>query len=270
MGTVISSDRVRSTLHRDVAAIDTTVNSGAITSGDAVYLTPSDGAASLLGGASLTAAILANVAKFIGVAIDTYPIPYGDGITETVTAPGVAIYKEGEFAFATTASDSLAPGTPVTIGNGAQTVTVAPVPAAPTCALSTTAAASVNGLANAQHSVALAWVTALGSTAAGPATNGATTLTTGTDPSISVTVPTLPAWALACEIYVDGMLAEVATAAGAVVVSGYSTALKPAPTSNALAIGVVAQDQTSVGGSVGGTITGAAGQKVVVKIAPKA
>ncbi len=266
MALAISNNRVRSALERGVAAIDTATNAGAISAGDIVYNTGA-GAASLLGGAALTAATVAQIGKLLGVSLDTYPIPYTDGITETVASPAISLYTEGEFAFATTAADTLAPGTPVTIGNGAQTVTVAPVPAAPVCALSATAAASVNGLANAQHSVALSWGTALGETAVGPATDGATTLTTATDPSISVTVPAFPAWATYCGIYVDGLLAETATAAGTATVSGYSTALKAAPTANALAIGVVAQDQTSVGGSLGGTITGAAGQNVVVKLA---
>lgn len=271
MGLALTNTRVRSALERTVLAVDTTVNSGTINPGDAVYNT-GVGAAQLQAPSGLTAAIVSEIAKFKGISQDAYPIPYSDSLTETVTNPAVAVLVEGEFSFKTTAGDSLVPGSDVSIGADPQHVQLASnlAPAAPTCALSATAASATNGLANAQHSVALTWITALGETAPGPATDGATTLTTGVDPSITVTVPALPVYALACGIYVDGLLADTATAAGGVTVSGYSGSLNAAPLHSALAIGVVAEDQTSVGGSVGSTVTGAVGQNVVVKIAPKA
>lgn len=255
---VISNNRVRSALERGVAAIDTTVNAGAINAGDIVYLTSAFGAASLVG--PLSAAVIKDIAQLLGVSLDTYPIPYTSGITETVTNPAITIYKEGEFSFATTAADSLTPGSPVTIGATAQTVTLAPV--GPTMVGSTASGTGGTWSAGA-HVVQATFLTALGETT--PGVSATVTVASGND--IVTEVAAVPAYALGVNYYVDGLFAGFSATGAADTLTGPSTVPHPVPTANALAIGVVAQDQTSVGGTVGGTITGAAGQNVVVKLA---
>ncbi len=259
MALAISNNRVRSALERGVAAIDTTTNAGAINAGDIVYNTGA-GAASLLGGSSLTAAIVTQIGKLLGVSLDTYPIPYTDGITETVTSPSISLYNEGEFAFATTASDTLVPGAPVTIGNGAQTVTVAPV--GPTM-VGSSASGTGGTWSVGSHVVEATLLTALGETTPGISA----TVTVASGDEIVTEAATVPAYALGVNYYVDGLFAGFSASGSPTTLTGPSTAPHAAPTHNALAIGVVAQDQSSVGGSVGSTITGAVGQNVVVKLA---
>ncbi len=111
MGLTTAGNRVGSRLLRDVAPIDTTVASGAINAGDMVYVTGNspNGVASL----NTPGTSNANAANFCGVSRDTYPIPYSDGLTETVTGPSCGFDVEGAFLFATHAADSFAPGTKV-------------------------------------------------------------------------------------------------------------------------------------------------------------
>lgn len=259
MALAISNNRVRSALERGVAAIDTGTNAGAINAGDIVYNTGA-GAASLLGGSSLTAAIVAQIGKLLGVSIDTYPIPYSDGITETVTSPSISLYTQGEFSFATNPGDALVPGSPVTIGNGAQTVTLAPV--GPTMAGSS-ASGTGGTWSAAAHTVEATLLTALGETT--PGTSASVTVTSGEN--IVTETATVPAWALGVCYYVDGLFAGFSATGVATTLAGPSTDPRAVPVQNALAIGTVAQDQSTVGGTIGSTITGATGQNVVVKLA---
>jgi hypothetical protein len=279
MGLLTTNNRVRSTLERRVAANDTGTNSGTINAGDLLYDTGS-GVASLKGAATLTAAIVAEIGKFKGVSLDTYPIPYSDSLTETVSDPDVAFYVEGDFRLHSTASDSLAPGTAVRPGAAdAQTVKVAEV--GPDCSpsgLFTAGTVTGGTLLAATYTVTATYITAIGETMPGTASAGITA-TAGQGIIYdydNAGAFTIPAWALGVAIYIDGVFAASimsgSTALGADLdITGISlTNPRPVPTKNALAIGTVAEDQTAVGSSVGGTVTGASGQDVVIKITPRA
>jgi len=258
------NNRVRTPLlgNESGRPLDTTVNSGNINSGDLCYWTGNGVASFGNGPLTFNNALVTLLEKILGVSRDTNPLTVG-GIVGPIETVGVD--HAGEFSLNTTSGDTYVWDSEVTIGTDAQTVTLASnySPAAPTCALSTTAASAINGLPNAQHGVALAWLTPLGWTTTGAATNGATTLTTSGDPSISVTVPAFPSYALACGIFVDGLLSEVVTAAGTYTISGWSTALVAAPTENALAIGRVRLDNQPFGVT---SIAGGSGVQVNVAL----
>lgn len=271
-----ANNRVRSALERGVAPIDTSVNAGAVNAGDLLYYTGA-GVATLIGANTLTAAIVANIGKFKGVSLDTYPIPYTDGITETVLSPTLSRYLEGEFRLHSTASDSLTPGTAVRPGTtDAQTVKVAEVgPDSSPTGLFTAGTVTGGTLAAGTHTVEATYVTAIGETAPGKAVSisGVTAGQGLIYAYANAGAFVVPAWALGVAIYVDGIFAlailgaaVVALAANVNIVGPSISNSRPVPTVNALAIGIVAEDQTSVGGSVGSTITGATGQDVVVKI----
>lgn len=264
MATTSQSNQTRHQLGFLREAIDAATNAGAINAGDLVYETGA-GVASLGNGPLvLNAALVAKIMKIRGISKDQNPLVGGT----SNPLQDIGIYQTGEFAMNTTAADVYTHLAPVTVGADAQTITLAPVPAAPVCALNATAASAVNGLANAQHSVALTWITAAGETTPGPATNGATTLTAGGTPSISVTVPAFPAYAIAAGIYIDGMLTETVTAAGAYVQSGFSTTgLKVAPIVHALAIGYAYMplSLSNIGGQTA-SVAGGVGVSIGVRL----
>jgi hypothetical protein len=270
-----ANTRLRPAFERNVALVDTTVNNGTINAGDLLYDTGA-GVASLTGANTLTAQIVANIGKFRGVSRETYPIPYSDSLTETVTEPAIGFDVEGEFRFHSTAGDSLATGTFVRPGTAnAQTVKVCEV--GPDCSpAGLFVAGTVTGgtlLAQA-YTVTATYITMLGETTVGPA-SAPITATAGQGIIYdfdNASAFVIPAWALGVAIYLNGVYAYSIMAGSTALAADLNiTGIdlnnpRPAPLWNALAIGIVAEDQVPVGGTIGGTVTGASGTDVAVKI----
>jgi hypothetical protein len=239
--------------------VDTTVNSGYYNAGDLCYWTGLGLASFGNGPLTLNAALVALLGKRLGVTKDTWPMSGG-----IIVPPQYAgIYQLGLFPFKSTSGDSYTNTAPVTIGADAQTITLAPVPAAP----GATAVASGTGgtWSAAAHSVVYAYQTALGESTP----SAATTVTTTSGQNIVVTLTSgyLPAYVTAINVYVDGIYAGSAPTTAAVTLAGPLTGIastKTIPTSHALAIGVV--ELTLPIGESGAPPAIAGGSSVIVPV----
>jgi hypothetical protein len=104
--------------------IDLTVNGGAITAGEMVYLSNANKTASL----NTPGVANANAASMIGVSMDTYPVTFTDGITGSPIPPTdsttakVQLYEDGDHLMNTTAGDSYQPYDALYLGADGKTV----------------------------------------------------------------------------------------------------------------------------------------------------
>lgn len=96
-------------------------SAGQIWAGEMIYLSASQKAASLNSAGTANA----NVANFIGVSIDNYPLLVAQGVSEgaaTGEIPAIAFRTAGEFLFKTTAADTYNVGDVVYLGADGMTV----------------------------------------------------------------------------------------------------------------------------------------------------
>ena len=104
--------------------IDLTVASGAINSGDLVYNTANNKAASL----TTPGISNANAASCIGVAAGQYPLTYTAGVTGSDIPPGdsnlpmIQVYEDGDHLFNTTAAETYNPYATVYLGANGRTI----------------------------------------------------------------------------------------------------------------------------------------------------
>ncbi len=239
--------------------IDAATNSGAINAGDMCYWTANGGVASFGAGLTLNAALVALLKSYVGVSKDQNPLL--GGISNPLIYAG--IQADGTYTFNTTASDTYLQFSQVTLGADAQTITLAPVPAAP----GTTAAAGGTGgtWTAAAHSVAYTYLTALGESAPGPAST--VTPTAGQNIVVTLTSGYLPAYALGICVYVDGVFAGfVATTTATTFAGPLASTVRQLPTVNALAIGVV--DLVTGSTAAAPSVSGGSGVTVPVRIKP--
>ncbi|TAM90627.1 hypothetical protein EPN42_05650 [bacterium] len=238
------NNRVRSALLSNDSGrpLDGTVNGGNINSGDLCYWT-GNGVASFGASVTFNAALVALIAKLLGVSRDTNPLTAG-GISNSIETVGVD--KVGEFAFNTTAADTYVFDTEVTIGADAQTITVAPT--GPTMVGSSASGAGGTWSA-AAHVVTASFLTALGETTVGASQS----VTVAAGNNIVTEAATVPAWALGVCYYVDGLFAGFSANGAATTLAGPNANPRIAPTENALAIGRVRLPvgTTSVAGGAG-------------------
>jgi len=251
------------------AAIDATVNAGAINASDLVYWTGSGAASFGSGALSLGAALFANIAKMLGVSKDTNPLQ--GGIQNPLL--DIGIYTFGEQPFNTTSGDTYTHLAPVTIGTDAQTIQLAPVgPTAATAGLFTAGTVSGGTLTAGAHVVTMSYLTVIGETAVGTP-SGAITATAGQgliydyDNAGAVV---LPSWAIGFVVYVDGVFVQafyVAPVADADMVGQNASNPRPSPTENALAIGYAYMPlSSSTAGAQTASIAGGAGVTLNVRL----
>ncbi len=260
MATTSQNTQTRHQLGFIRSAIDATVNAGAINAGDLVYSTGS-GVASLGSGLVLNAALVALIGKVLGVSKDQNPLK--GGISNPLL--DVGIYQTGEFAMGTTAADTYTHLAPVTVGADAQTITLAPVPAAP--GAQAVASGAGGTWTAAAHSVQFVYQTALGETTAGPAT----VVTPAAGNNIVVTLTAAPpSWASQVNIYVDGVYAGSAPSTAAVTLAGPLTGIastKQLPVLHALAIGYAYMPLSiSTPGGQTASVAGGAGVSIGVRL----
>lgn len=104
--------------------VDLTVSSGAINSGELVYLTANGKIASL----NTTGTSNANAANCVGVALGKYPVDYTAGVSGSPVPPGdsnvpmISVAEDGDHLFNTTASDSYKPYDTVYLGADGRTI----------------------------------------------------------------------------------------------------------------------------------------------------
>lgn len=260
MATIAQNDRGRRTSGQiSGLPLDLSVNAGAINSGDLAYWTGAGVASFGSGPLTLNAALVALLAKRLGVSRDTNPLTAG-GIVNPIETVGVD--TEGVFLLNTTAADTYSRLTEVTIGADAQTITVAPVGPSMSGA---TASGTGSTWTVGNHTVQACWVTALGDTM--PGVSAVVTVASGNN--IVTPVVSVPAYAIGVAFFVDGILAGFSATGGATTLAGIPTGSRSVlPIENALSIGRVLIDPTNIspGATAPSTITGAAGVKVQVAI----
>ncbi len=238
--------------------LDTTVNAGAINSGDLCYWT-GNGVASYGSGLALNASLLALLQQRLGVSRDTNPLTAG-GITNPIATVGID--TEGLMLFNTTASDVYEEFTQVTIGADAQTITVAPAGPAATGASAT---GTTGTWTAGTHVLTGTFLTTSGETTPGVSASVAVAATN----YIETPVVSLPSYALGICWYVDGLfVAFDATGAATSLLGPNNSATRVAPTQNALAIGCVLLRTPFYTVAPPATITGGAGVTVQVALFP--
>ena len=266
MATTSQNNLLRKPQELFVLPIDNTVNAGAINGGDACYFTSNQGIASYGSGNTFTAAFVALLGTFIGVSKDKNPLGSGGIINPLIYA---GAQTAGVFGFNSTSGDTYKQFTPVTLSTDAQTIMIAPTPAAP----GSTAVASGTGgtWSVGAHSVAYTWLTSLGETT--PSTATSVTTTSGQNIVITLTSGYLPAYVLGVCVYVDGVFAGYVTTTSAATLAGPLAASYPArplPIVNALAIGYVDLSSGATGTTAASpNIAGGATVQVPVRILPK-
>lgn len=104
-----NASKPRRTVRQLIAGvIDLTVAAGVINAGELIYKTANFKIASL----NTAGASNANAAECVGVAADTYPVTFTDGITGSpipsndANVPMVQIYEDGDHLFNTTAAET--------------------------------------------------------------------------------------------------------------------------------------------------------------------
>jgi hypothetical protein len=113
----------RVTRGKIAAAVDLTVASGAINAGELIYKTTNKVASLNTPGASN-----ANAAQCVGVAADTYPLTFTDGVTgpsipsNDPNIPFIQFYEDGDHLFKTTAADTYNAYDAVYLGADGRTV----------------------------------------------------------------------------------------------------------------------------------------------------
>jgi hypothetical protein len=236
------------------AAIDATVNAGAINASDLVYWT-GNGAASFGSGLSLNAALVAQIGKLLGVSNDQSPLR--GGIQNPLL--DIGIYTAGEIPFGTTAGDTYTHLAPVTIGADAQTITLAPTGPPATGASATGTGGTFSAAA---HVLSATFLTALGETT--PGASATVTLTAGQE--IETPVVTIPAWALGVCWYVDGLFVAYESSGAAVALAGPNASPRVVPVENALAIGFAYMPLTPTANTT--SVAGGAGITIGVRLKP--
>src|SRR5580704_4595297 len=117
------------------ALIDTSVTppsgtAGQVSVGDMLYSTGAGKVASLTAAGTLQA----NLAQFVGVAKDCYPLAFAQYATESLPTPNVVYYPTGYFRFYCVSGAVYTALAEVTWSTDPQTVAPVPLPAAPTVA----------------------------------------------------------------------------------------------------------------------------------------
>lgn len=245
--------------------LDPNVNAGAINSGDLCYWTGA-GVASLGTGLTLNAALIANMAKILGVSRDTNPLTAGGIINPIET---VGIDASGAFGFKTTGGDTYAPFSEVIVGADAQTITLAPVGPPSNGAGLFTAAGTGGLLSAAAHVVTMTYITASGETPEG--TPVTVTPTAGQnivydfDNAAAVVIP---AWAIGFAIYVDHIFAAAFYVAPTAdqSIANYASVAKAAPTSSSIAIGRIFLPQTNISPAVAAPTSLAGGTGIIAQV----